>query len=47
LTTSFAGGCDRRRRANHPGIGSIGRVTCSRDSCCSMSTYFCSITGQA
>jgi len=45
FTTSSAGRCDRRRRANHPSGGSIVRVDFSRDSCCSMSTYFFSITG--
>jgi hypothetical protein len=47
LTIESADGCERRRAANHPGAGSILRGTGSCDSCCSMSTYFFSITGHA
>src|SRR5689334_473446 len=47
FTTSSAGGCDRRRRVNQPAVGSIVLGDFSRDNCCSMSTYFFSITGHA
>ena len=47
LTIESAAGRGARRRVNQPGIGSIVCVAGVFDSCCSMSMYFLTITGQA
>ena len=47
LTIESAAGRFARRRVNQPGIGAMVCPAGAFDNCCSMSTYFLTITGHA